>query len=438
MPVKPDFISLPAAMNVYKQRAIEHQQTLRSIGALAGSNMADSLLGALGGIIIARFIGPEVIGQFRLFTIPLMYLAFLHLGTFDGLLRQIPYYRGLELPGQVEKVSAAIGSWNLRVTVLVSSAFFALALKAALQGNLADTAGWVSQAAAAVGIFYGSYLAATYRAHDRFMQFASFVMTQAAVSFCLVAAVVSWGFYGLCLRGAVPALVAVWLFHRARPLRMPLHFDLAALKETISIGLPLCFWGTIYSSLWVAAEYSLMLQFGGVTAVGLFSIAVLMRESLSILPQSVHQVFLPRFFEAAARAGGVRELSRRTFAVAAALALGMLAAVFVVSFVLDYFVPYFLPKYLEGLPLMKVCLGLAVFHATSLPLNGLIANGVSWPFGRGVLIGLLVFPLAVYLLNPLIGGIMAVAVGSLVGRLVRVLVSYVDLFLLLRRSGQAG
>jgi ABC-type multidrug transport system fused ATPase/permease subunit len=112
----------------------------------------------------------------------------------------------------------------------------------------------------------------------------------------------------------------------------------------------------------------------------------------------------------------------------------MVIVVLIVSVLLDYFVPLFIPKYIDGLLLMKVCLGLAVIYAASLPLNGLVATGRSWLYGKGILSGLLAFPLAVYLLNPLIGGMMAVAVGSLIGRLVRTVVAYFDLIMLMRRE----
>jgi O-antigen/teichoic acid export membrane protein len=417
-----------------KESIKTHRRTIKSIGALAGGNLAGSLLGAAGGILVARFIGPEVNGQFRLFTIPLMYLNFLHLGTFDGLYRQIPFYIGSDRPDHVKKIASATGAWNLFATIVVASGFLLFAVRGLSQGNLMDAVGWLSQALTCAGIFYGGYLAATYRTLDNFVVLARIQLIEAMLAFGLVFTVALWGFYGLCLRAAIPALLGVWLYHRARPLRVPLIFDLSALKEVVKIGMPLCFWGTLYYSIWVAAEYTLMYQFGGVRGVGLFSVAAVMGQSISILPLSVHQVFMPRVVESYARQGGVREATRRSFQAAGVLTLLMVIVVLIVSVLLDYFVPLFIPKYIDGLLLMKVCLGLAVIYAASLPLNGLVATGRSWLYGKGILSGLLAFPLAVYLLNPLIGGMMAVAVGSLIGRLVRTVVAYFDLIMLMRRE----
>ncbi len=420
------------SLTVHKDRIKTHRHTIKSIGALAGGNLAGSLLSAIGGILVARFVGPETNGQFRLFTIPLMYLTFLHLGTFDGLYRQIPFFVGSGRPDKVEKLASTAGAWNLGVTVVVATGFLFFSFLAIIQGNRVNAVGWFSQSLACVGVFYGCYLGATFRTLNNFVVLARIQLLQAVVGFCMIVAVAYWGFYGLCMRSVIPVLVGVWFYQKTRPLHISLRFDFVTFKEVVRIGLPLSFWGTLYTSLWMAAEYSLMLHFGGVKGVGLFAVAVIIRESLSILPQSVHQVFMPRVVESYAREGGVRPAAKRTFLMTGLLSILMVSMVVIISIMLDYFVPLFIPKYVDGLLLMKVCLGLVVIQAASLPLNGLVATGRSWLYGKGILAGMFVFPLAVYMLNPYIGGILAVAAGSLIGRIVRTIVAYFDLLKVMR------
>ena len=396
--------------------------------------MTGALLGALGGILVARFVDPEINGQFRLFTIPMMYLTFLHLGTFDGLYRQIPFYTGKDQPEQVERIASASGAWNVIITIIVSSGFLLCELWALWQGNYANAIGWLTQLLACISIFYGGYLGATYRTLNNFVVLSGIQLIQAIIGFCLVFTVALWEFYGLCLRSVIPAILGVWLYHSSRPLRMPLHFELAAFKDVIKIGIPFCFWGTIYTSLWAAAEYSLILKFGGIKAIGLFSVAAMMRDSLSIFPQSIHEVLKPRIIESFARKGGVVPAARRSFLAAGLLLLFMTVIVLITSLSLEYFVPFIIPKYIEGLPIMKAALWFAVIQAGSLPLNGLVATGRSWLYGKGVLIGILTFLWATYLLTPIIGGTMAVIYGSLTGRIIRTLVAYFDFIMLIREE----
>lgn len=427
-------MALLKALQSRKGSIKKHHRTIKSIGAIASGNLAGSLLGALGGVLVARFVGPEVNGQFRLFTIPLMYLSFLHIGTFDGLHRQIPFYIGKDQQDHVERLASAAGAWNVYVTYIVGFGFLLCALWGFLHGDLIAGIGWLSQVLICVGIYYGGYLGATYRTLNNFVVLARIQLIQAVTGFCFVFAVAVWGFYGLCLRSAIPAFLGVWLCHRARPLRMPLHFNSAVLKEVVRIGMPLCFWGTLYTSLWAATEYSMMLHFAGMKGVGLFAVAVIIRESISILPQAINQVLTPRVIESYARQGNIGNPIQRQIKFAIVLTLGMAILVLGITVMLDYFVQFFIPKYVDGLQIMKICMWLSVIHAVDLPTNALIANGNSWLFGRGVLVGFLIFPLAVYLLNPLVGGMLAVAIGSLIGRLVRTIVAYDDLFLLVRRE----
>ena len=101
---------------------------------------------------------------------------------------------------------------------------------------------------------------------------------------------------------------------------------------------------------------------------------------------------------------------------------------------MDIFVPHFIPKYVDGIAVMKVCLWFSVVEAAFLPINALFATGRPWLYGRSVIAGMVVFPLATYFLYPAIGGLLAVAAGSLLGRTARTLAAYVDLVALTRQE----
>lgn len=417
------------------ERIAPHRQILGSVAALFSGNLAASILGAVGGLLVARFIGPEEAGRYRTYTIPLLYLTFLHLGTFDGLWRQIPFHTGRNEPDRVEAVASAAGAWNLLVSVGASAVFLALGLAALLRGDLHGFGGWLSQVLCAWGVYYAGYLRATYRTIHQFVSLARVQLAQAAAGFALVFVVPAFGFFGLCLRGALPAGIGAGLLHRGRPLQIRHRLDPKALGEVVKVGLPFSLWGSLNTSVWAASESALMLSFGGLTGLGLLAVAVVIRDGLNVLPQSVYQVLTPRVVEAYAREGSVRGAHGRTLALTAGLTLGMAAVVGLASYLLGHLVPLAIPKYAAGIPLMKVCLWFAVLEAASLPFNTLFATGRSWLWGRGILAGLVVFPLCAYLLLPVVGGMLAVGLGSLAGRLARTLVGYLELMVLIRKEG---
>lgn len=417
-----------------RARISKSRQTIRSVMALLSSSIVSSAFTAIGGLLVARFLGPEETGSFRAFTIPLTYLIFLHLGTWDGLWRQIPYYVGKERPEQVDALASAAGAFNLFVSVGVSCGFICCAIYSLIHHDLYGVFGWFSQAFFCWGVFYGGYLTSTYRTLHHFVTLARIQVAQTILTFGMVFLLPFLRFYGLCARVAFPSCLAVWLFHRNRPLKVSYHFDTKALRELIKIGLPFSFWGNLYTSVWTATESALVLSLSGISALGLFSVAAVMGGAVNSLPMAIWQVLTPRVVTAFARDGSVRKANARIIWVTAGLTGFMVVLAVVASFLLDIFVPLAIPKYTAGIPVMKVCLWFPVVQAAFLPINTLFATGKPWLYGRSVIAGIVVFPLATYLLYPAIGGLLAVAVGSLLGRAARTLAAYVDLVVLTRRG----
>jgi hypothetical protein len=345
---------------------------------------------------------------------------------------------GKDLPDQVDRVASAAGAWNVLVAVLVSVGFLVLASRSIVKSDIPSLFGWLTQIFVCWGTFYGGYLGATYRTLSHFVNVAKIQLFQSVAAFLSVFSIPFLAFYGLCLRAAIPSFLAVYSFHHYRPLKIKLKLDTETLKNIIKIGMPLCFWGTLDSSLWVALENTLLLHLGGIKELGLFSVAVVLREGLSALTVAVHQVLTPRVVESFAREGSYSSAARKCFLVSIPLVGGMLILVPLMSLSLDYLVPILIPKYVDGIPIMKVCLWAAVVQAASLPLNALFATGKAWLYGRGVLVGLLAFLSFSILLASSLGGMMAVVVGSLVGRATRITVCYVDLFIMSRREARGA
>ena len=389
----------------------------------------------MGGILVARFLGPEITGAFRTYTIPLIYLTFLHLGTWDGLWRQIPYYVGKEKPEKVNAIAAAAGFYNLVLSVVISLGFIGYAIYCFLNDDFQGFTGWISQAFAAWALFYGGYLTSTYRTLHHFVVLSKIQVFRSTVAFAMVFLLPLLDFHGLAARLAVPAIFSVWLFHRFRPLKVNYHFNLGELRDLIKLGLPFSFWGNLYTSVWLATESAMILALSGTTSLGHFSIAVVIRTAMNSLPQAIWQVLTPRVVTNLAKGDGIRKANKQIFWPTIGLVLVTIFIAMVGSFLLESFVPAFIPKYSEGITIMKICLWFSVIEAVFLPVNILFATGRPWLFGRSVLAGLIVFPLATWLLLPVLGGEIAVITGSLLGKAARTLAAYVDLVITTKQNG---
>lgn len=391
-------------------------------------------MSVIGGVLVARYVDPTENGEFRVFGIPLMYLSLLHLGTFDGLYRQIPFFNAKGDIAHVERLAAASGAWNVIVASIVALGFVVLELFAFWSGDTKEGFGWLTQSIICFSVFYGAYISATCRTLNGFVGLARIQLIQAVIGFALVAAVLFWGFYGLCLRAALPGLVGVFFLHKSRPLRVSLEFNRAALWDVMKIGLPLFLWSSIYNQLWLAVESTMIHNFGGATALGYFAVAIIVKESICILPQAFNQVLMPRIVEAYSKSGNISSGMSKTILATAVLVPFMAVIAAVSAVVLSFAVPKIIPMYTNGLMIMQVSLCHGVLQAASLPLTSLIAHGRTWLYGSGVLVGAFVFGVAVYFIEPISGGVMAVIYGSIIGRTARIAAGYFELFKLLRKQ----
>ena len=362
------------------------------------------------------------------------YLIFLHLGTWDGLWRQISYYVGKEMPQKVDAIASTAGAFNLFISIVVSCGFLFCAAYSLAHHDLYGVFGWLSQALFCWGVFYGGYLTSTYRTLHHFVTLSRIQVYQTLLTFGMVFSLPFLGFYGPCARAGFPSFLSAWLYHRHRPLRVSYRFDAKTFRELIRIGLRFSFWGNLYTSAWTATEGALVLMVGSVSDLGLFSVAAVMAGAVNSLPLAIWQVLTPRVVTNLAREGSVRKANARILWVTAGLTGVMVLLACAGSFLLDMFVPYFIPKYVAGIPVMKVCLWFPVVQAALLPMNTLFATGRPWLYGRSVIAGIIVFATATYLLLPVIGGLLAVAAGSLLGRAARTFAGYLDLIALTRRE----
>ena len=303
-------MALMEIVQEFKSRLTNNHGIVKSVIALFGGNAAYTLLQSLGGLLIVRFAGPEEIGLLAACSIPLGYLAFLHIGTFDGLQRQIPFYVGKHTPERAQALASSAGAWNSWVSSIVCLGFSIVAFHDLLGKNYFGFAGWMTQAASSWRVFYGEYLGATYRTINQFVRIARVQFIQAILSFGLVFTLPFWGFYGLCARQSSANLLVVLLYHRFRPYKMPYRINMKDLKEVVRIGVPFSFWGILNTSVWATTESSLMLVAGGISGLGLFAGAVFMRGAMQIIPDSLQQVLKPRMVEAIAREGSVEQYIR--------------------------------------------------------------------------------------------------------------------------------
>jgi len=268
------------------------------IGALAGGNLLDKVFRLIGGLLQTRYILPEALGAFNGIGLVLGFGRFLQLGVMNGLNRELPYYFGRKDVARVHELAAAAQAWALILGATLAVPFAGVGVWHLLRGDWAMAVGWGSNSLLALIFFYVTmYLPATYRTASDFARLATANVIQSAVALALVATIALWGFYGLCLRATIPALIGLWILRRWQPIDVRPKWSLRHLRHLLIVGLPIFAVGELGGSLWVLVDQRLVQHYLDDRGLGLYYLVVVVGSTVELLPQSVSQVLYPRMAE---------------------------------------------------------------------------------------------------------------------------------------------
>lgn len=413
---------------------IRQSKTLQTIAVFTTGNMVAMVLGTVGSLVQARYVGPEEMGIFRMFTIVLGYLTFLHLGIFDGLHRDLPIQLARGNTAKAEKLAAACLAWIVFISLVTSILFLALAVKAACYREWMEFWGWLAFIPGVVGVFYGGYLGATFRTGQQFVQLSKAAVLQSVAGTLVLPLMPFLNYYGACLRAAASGLVNVIYLHRWRPMRLRPRLDWTSFREVISIGLPLSIIGYIYTSLWISLEGTFVLEWYGKEMLGLYAVAVTIRTMVVQVAQNMNQVMSVKIFEQYGRTSRVKDCVHLIFKPVMLAVLLSIPAVAVGWIAVPWAVHLLIPKYVNAILMIQVMLFMMPLTFLNLPVNILWATGRKIDCFISVIVGFVAFVAISYLLYQLNVRDLSIPIASLLGQAINVLVSLVLIYKLMRRE----
>lgn len=410
-------------------------KTLKTITVFATGNTIAMLLGVIGSLVQARYVGPENLGIFRMFGILAGYLTFLHLGVFDGLQREIPLQLGRGNQEKAERAASACLWWILFISLICSLLFLTLALRAIFNQKWMEFWGWLSYIPFIIMTFYGGYLGTTFRTGQHFIALSNASVVQAIAGTLVLPLLPVIGYYGVCLRTAVGSATNLFLLHRWRPMRVHPCFNWSKFREVINIGLPLSGIGYLSTALWVSLEGSLIMGWFGFKALGLYSLAVFLRAMLMQMAQNINHVMNIKVYEQYGRSNRTNDCIHL---IIRPTTVGLLSSIpLVISgwFLLPPLVNLLIPQYINAIPMMRLMLLTMPITLLSLPTSILWAAGKLFDCFISVIIGFLIFILSAFLFHNLHLGALGVIIASIIGQVLNIFVSYI---LILKLAVQEG
>ncbi|MEN6459654.1 MAG: hypothetical protein ABFC63_12075 [Thermoguttaceae bacterium] len=413
-------------------------RTLRTVSIFAGGNLIATALAIVGSVVQARYVGPEEMGVFRTFSIVVGYLSFLHLGTVDGLQRQLPCLLGSGRRDAAERAASASLAWTLLVSALGGIAFLGLALVDALHGRWMHACGWIAHTPVLFAALYGVGLGTTYRTGGDFARLSTINMAQAVVGTLLLPLVPPLRYVGLCLRLFLVSLFGAALLQRSCPFPIRRGFGVKDLWGVVRVGLPLSVVGYLATSFWWSLESSLVFRHLGVEALGLFTVVVLFRQTACQLLLNVNQVYMPRIAEQFGRSGRITDCVRLSVKPTLLAALATLPLMAIGWALAPAAIRLAMPKYADAIAAVQWTLPMMLVFVLRLPLYSLQASGRYVDHGVSVVCGIVCFVAAAIIAFQWDGGLVGIVLASTAGHVAQNAVSYVFIFLQMHREQTAS
>ena len=320
----------------------------------SSSNLFLPIIGFLSNIIATAYIIPENMGIYQSVLIITTYTNFLHLGVFQGLNRNISYYKAqnrLDLVQNQVNTSNTVAQFISLVSFLIGVIVF-IYIYFTYKGILYILAA-ILLIINLVVIPIKTHIEATFRSSQEFGLLGKIIFKENIIYgiFSLLPIII--GYYGKIISDVVRTLISFYFRKKYCTLTSNGRGNIQGLIELIKIGFPILIAGYLWSIFVIADQTFIALKFSKVD-LGVYTLSRLIITALILIPNSVGAILYPKLSAAYGRTGEPSSL--RVFWKSSIVLNGaiILPIVVIIYFCLPYFVENFMPNYTQGLASAKI------------------------------------------------------------------------------------
>ena len=320
------------------------------------SNIVTSAVSLLSAVIAAAFVDPEDLGIIQTIFLVNTYASFLHLGVFNGLNRNLAYYKA---KGDYKTVQNEIDTSHT-VSLCVSALGLIIGV-AVLLINIIEGRGGAYIWGSIFLIFsliltpVTNHIECTYRSGQEFFRLGVIKNWQALVFLFFSFLPVVCGYIGRVLAQVINLVVGYIMRLLRPPYKHVGKGDIKSLKDLIITGAPLLIGGYIWS-VFVVADRTFIAASLTPRDVGLYTISGYCITLMMVIPGALNTLLYPK---AATRYGSTGDKSslygfwKKSILLFSIVLIPLCVAAY---FVLPFVVQWFMPKYVEGIPAARISL----------------------------------------------------------------------------------
>lgn len=387
----------------------------------------------ISGLVIARFIAPDDYGIWGLLTLAITYSSFLQLGIINGVNLELPISLGKNNMLDVKRI---IGTSQVFISscllLLFSASIFYLIINwSSLEEKMLY--GIITIILITMCTFYQDFLTATFRTPNSFLQFSKINFFHSFVNLISVALIFYFGYYGLLLKSLIVIVLYVLLLHIYRPIKVKSNFSLDVFIKLVKTGLPI-FSLAYIQVLAIGVDRVLLVRYGSMSDVGIYSFAYLAFSSITLMSGSVASYIYPTMTHMFAENRDYYQLSKFikkniSIVFGGLLIVGSIGYLLVPSLIVNFF-----PYYIDSIYVMKILIFAGVFQGSVIGVNVLLSMKkwklmVIYQLIFSIL--LLCFPVAMIFLWP--DNVMhSIAIGVLIANIANFFNAYIIVYFALK------
>lgn len=277
------------------------------------SQFSTPVVGFVTSLIAAKYLLPYELGVIQTVILVPSYCAFIHLGVFNGLNRNIAFYEG---KGDKKKVQHAVNaSW--RSVIAIAFIGLLISLFTLFIYYSYDYSGLYLKA---TPILFGMLLfspAVThyqtiYRSCRVFMSLGILLNIRNAINLILGFLPIFLGGIGVILRYAILPVISFILLYPRCPIKAKDKGKPSEIVGLIRVGFPMLLSGVLYT-VFAAADKTIVALTLGPEAVGELALSGMVITAIQVLPMSMGALLYPRAAYAYGISGTSRGLRRFFF-----------------------------------------------------------------------------------------------------------------------------
>lgn len=365
----------------------------------------------LFGLIVLKWIRPDEMGLWNGVTIVAPYISFLQLGLFIALNRELPFLLGKgDKEHAIKQVQTAamhaniISGFLLIATIVVLSYFYIrdqneLYLFVILSFGI-STALKILQ----------NFLVVTFRSSNDFKKLGYIYLGIIPAYLLSVLLVYFYAFEGFLIYQIVVPLILVVLLFLNRPYKEKPRFYKNSFRTLLKTGIPF-FTINYFRSISDSFKKIILLQYLGITALGLFSPALAILLVGRMLPKILGSFVYPKMSKKFGETGSRKQVWKINFKASMLTTVLAIPVAGVLYFLLPVLFEYVFTEYGEALKATSIILLSVVFVIPQMAYNGLNSIKAYKSMVSVTILKLLIYWFVILLVFKNIGGLEGIAWG---------------------------